>query len=243
MAEALFARLDLAPSASEDEVHAAYKQKLRELSAKGQPLEGVKEAHRILSDSNERAAFLQGPMARPILSIGHVEKITAAGDHWGSEKATDGRRAYGYAGIQGKRRSMEDALILGASAGEGTHVWGVLDGHGGRTAADYLATMLPEVCGGLPLFDDERLPAEATAAYEALDRRPARAIHPNLLNHSGQNPAGRTPTDTIPTAMVPIGELLTDMLASEPAGCSLLRQQTAGSMVAQHCLPPSKEIS
>ena len=84
------------------------------------------------------------PPAPPPLSLNMMTHDVEGRDEHGSEPPReDGRLPFGFSGVQGPRSSMEDRLILGASVAKGCHMWGVLDGHGGRRSADYLAEQLP----------------------------------------------------------------------------------------------------
>ena len=78
----------------------------------------------------------------PLLAIEPLELVSD--DCAGSEAACSGRCAYSYSRQQGIRRTNEDALILGAPTANGWHLWGILDGHGGRQVADYLVTAIPK---------------------------------------------------------------------------------------------------
>ena len=168
----LFARLDLAPTASVEEVHNAYKLKVRQCAAEGKSVAEVKEAHQILSDSMLRDAYRLPGAAKP-LSIGVVEFGKGPNDESGQEPVGEtGRPAYGFAGFQGHRASMEDAMLKGAPCGASSHIFGVCDGHGDRRAADYLLETLPEVVAQLPLAESMtlHLPNAAQKAYAELDR-------------------------------------------------------------------------
>ena len=103
-------------------------------------------------------------MWAPPQLILEIAQDTGSQDEQGSEPPrNDGRLPFGFSGVQGPRASMEDRLILGASIGVGCHMWGVLDGHGGRNAADFLVEALPgtlsrvaadsgtDATGGLPV--------------------------------------------------------------------------------------------
>ena len=84
------------------------------------------------------------PPAPPPLSMANCSFEEGGHNEQGNEPpGEDGRRAFGFSGVQGPRASMEDCLILGTAVGDGSHLWGVLDGHGGRQAADFLANALP----------------------------------------------------------------------------------------------------
>ncbi|KAL1514759.1 hypothetical protein AB1Y20_003845 [Prymnesium parvum] len=170
---ALFARLGLAPSASLEEVHSAYKARLREYVSQGKAVDELKEAHRVLADSSLRDAYRIPAPAQP-LALGVTEYGHGARDEAGeAPRDANGRPAYGFAGFQGHRLAMEDALVLGAPCASGAHLFAVCDGHGGRRAADFLTAELPAVIGGLPLAESLalHLPAAAEKAYAELDRK------------------------------------------------------------------------
>jgi len=90
----------------------------------------------------------------------------------GMEPSNGERRpAHGYAALQGRRRTMEDALLRASPCGDGRYIFGVFDGHGGRRTADFLIASLPHVCRSLPLSDACQLPEAARDAYEHLDKK------------------------------------------------------------------------
>lgn len=168
-----FARLEVAPSASMEEIQVAYKTKMRQYAAEGKPVNELQEAHQILSDSSMRTGYRKPEPAQP-LALGVTEFGKGPNDESGQQLGNDaGRPAHGFASFQGHRVSMEDKLLLGAPCGSGWHVFGVCDGHGGRRAADFLVEALPDVVKGLPLASSSNAELEeaASAAFASLDRQ------------------------------------------------------------------------
>lgn len=168
----LFAQLGIEPSASLEEVNSAYKARARLYIAAGNPIAELQHAHRVLADSSLRDAYRTPGPAQP-LALGVTEFGKGPNDSSGHEVAdATGRPAYGYAGFQGCRPTMDDALLLGVPCVSGASMFGVFDGHGGRRAADFLLSALPEVVNKLPLSEglSLHLPDAACKAYAQLDR-------------------------------------------------------------------------
>lgn len=80
---------------------------------------------------------------------------------------------YGYAHAQGRRSSMEDAVLLGTPIADGMHLFAVFDGHGGTKAVDRLTEWLPAALhDAASTSPDGRLtPNSISSVFKAVDER------------------------------------------------------------------------
>ncbi len=162
MRAAAAAPLGLAEDAAPDEVGRAFKQRLRDAMRHGDEprAAALREAHALL---------LSPPVAGPPLALGVAERPRHAHDN--SSGACAGAScpwAWGSASRQGRRASNEDFLLCAVPAAGG-HAFAVLDGHGGRRAAEHVAAALPALLREAALDDDTVAALWAERAFASLD--------------------------------------------------------------------------
>ena len=85
----------------------------------------------------------------------------------GASTSTTGAHAHGWAHTQGVRPTMEDEIILEEQLSEALHLWGVLDGHGGRDSVERAAKWLPEMM---------REAFSAPGAHDAIEETITKAV-------------------------------------------------------------------
>ena len=83
----------------------------------------------------------------------------------------DGAHSHGWAATQGVRPTMEDEFILGAAIAPDVHLWGVLDGHGGRMSVELLMKWLPEGMRQAYELDPTLSDATLLDTVETIDKR------------------------------------------------------------------------
>ena len=85
----------------------------------------------------------------------------------GASASTSGAHAHGWAHTQGVRPTMEDEIIFGEQLSDKLHLWGVLDGHGGRDSVERVVKWLPEMM---------REAFSAPGAHDAIEATIAEAV-------------------------------------------------------------------
>lgn len=116
------------------------------VSAKQADGNARREPLRSVADVDGRTGGADGSRGTESARVaGSAEADVASGSSdYGQGATPDGSFSFGWAAVQGRRPSMEDAHILGIELAPGHFLFAVLDGHAGRRAVERIVEWLPD---------------------------------------------------------------------------------------------------